>query len=243
MTDMEKENRPLASLEEAIGYSFCQKDLLSLALTHTSYVNEMRAHGADIESNERLEFLGDSVLSVIVSRHLYNNFNDFLEGDMTKVRAEVVCEKALAKYAKSIELGSYLFLGKGEDKNNGRNNNSITSDAFEAVIAAIFLDAGERGMECAEAFVLPFVKDEIARITSKGNIEDYKTRLQTFVQQSSGDILEYVLTDESGPAHNKSFTVEARLNTNVIGKGTGPSKRKAEQEAAREALLLFGDEA
>ena len=213
-----------------------------MALTHTSYVNEMRAHGADIESNERLEFLGDSILSVIVSRYLYKNF-DFLEGDMTKVRAEVVCEKALAKYAKSIELGSYLFLGKGEDKNNGRSNKSITSDAFEAVIAAIFLDAGENGMDCAEAFVLPFVKEEIARITSKGNIEDYKTRLQTFVQQSSGDILEYVLTDESGPAHNKSFTVEARLNTNVIGKGTGHSKRKAEQAAAREALLLFGDEA
>lgn len=213
-----------------------------MALTHTSYVNEMRAHGAAIESNERLEFLGDSILSVIVSRYLYQSF-DFLEGDMTKVRAEVVCEKALAKYAKSIELGSYLFLGRGEDKNNGRNNKSITSDAFEAVIAAIFLDAGESGMKCAESFVLPFVKAEIARITSKGNIEDYKTRLQTFVQQSSGDILEYVLTDESGPAHNKSFTVEARLNTNVIGKGTGPSKRKAEQAAAREALLLFGDEA
>lgn len=237
-------NLPLnhSSLEERIGYNFKNKDLLVLALTHTSYVNEVRAHGSETESNERLEFLGDSVLSVVVSNYLYNNFDEFLEGDMTKVRAEVVCEKALAKYASEISLGDYLFLGKGEDKNNGRTNKSITSDAFEALLAAIYLDAEENGFSVAADLVLPFVKAEIEIIKSRGNVEDYKTRLQTLVQQAGSDRLEYVVTNESGPAHNKLFTVEARLNSNVIGVGEGRSKRKAEQNAAYEALVLFGDE-
>lgn len=237
-------NLPLdpSLLEERIGYSFKNKELLTLALTHTSYVNEVRAHGNDTESNERLEFLGDSVLSVVVSNYLYNNFDEFLEGDMTKVRAEVVCEKALAKYASEISLGDYLFLGKGEDKNNGRSNKSITSDAFEALLAALYLDAGENGFDVASELVLPFVKAEIEVIRSRGNVEDYKTRLQTLVQQAGNEHLEYVVTNESGPAHNKLFTVEARLNSNVIGVGEGRSKRKAEQNAAYEALVLFGDE-
>lgn len=237
-------NLPLdpSLLEERIGYSFKNKELLTLALTHTSYVNEVRAHGNDTESNERLEFLGDSVLSVVVSNYLYNNFDEFLEGDMTKVRAEVVCEKALAKYASEISLGDYLFLGKGEDKNNGRANKSITSDAFEALLAALYLDAGENGFDVASELVLPFVKAEIEVIRSHGNVEDYKTRLQTLVQQAGNEHLEYVVTNESGPAHNKLFTVEARLNSNVIGVGEGRSKRKAEQNAAYEALVLFGDE-
>jgi len=237
-------NLPLdpASLEERIGYSFKNKELLSLALTHTSYVNEVRAHGGHNESNERLEFLGDSVLSVVVSNYLYNSFDDFLEGDMTKVRAEVVCEKALAKYAAEISLGDYLHLGKGEDKNNGRKNKSITSDAFEALLAALYLDAGENGFEIVASIVLPFVKQEIDIIRSKGNVDDYKTRLQTLVQQAGSEHLEYVVTKESGPAHSKTFTVEARLNSNVIGVGEGRSKRKAEQNAAYQALILFGDE-
>ena len=237
-------NLPLdpSLLEERIGYSFKNKELLTLALTHTSYVSEVRAHGNDTESNERLEFLGDSVLSVVVSNYLYNNFDEFLEGDMTKVRAEVVCEKALAKYASEISLGDYLFLGKGEDKNNGRANKSITSDAFEALLAALYLDAGENGFDVASELVLPFVKAEIEVIRSRGNVEDYKTRLQTLVQQAGNEHLEYVVTNESGPAHNKLFTVEARLNSNVIGVGEGRSKRKAEQNAAYEALVLFGDE-
>jgi len=237
-------NLPLdpSLLEEKIGYSFKNKELLSLALTHTSYVNEVRAHRDEAESNERLEFLGDSVLSIVVSSYLYNNFDEFLEGDMTKVRAEVVCEKALAKYALKIGLGDYLFLGKGEDKNNGRSNKSITSDAFEALLAALYLDAGENGFAGPSAFVLPFVKEEIEIIRSRGNVEDYKTRLQTLVQQAGSEHLEYVVTNESGPAHNKVFTVEARLNSNVIGVGEGRSKRKAEQNAAYQALILFGDE-
>ena len=158
------------------------------------------------------------------------------------MRAEVVCEKALAKYALEISLGDYLFLGKGEDKNNGRSNKSITSDAFEALLAAIYLDSGEKGFDNVAALVLPFVKAEIDIIRNRGNVDDYKTRLQTLVQQSGGDLLEYVVVGENGPAHNKTFTVEARLNSNVIGVGEGRSKRKAEQSAAREALVLFGDE-
>ena len=242
--DNKMSNLPLdpSLLEKRIGYSFENKELLSLALTHTSYVNEVRAHGNATESNERLEFLGDSVLSVVVSNYLYNSFDEFLEGDMTKIRAEVVCEKALAKYAVEISLGDYLFLGKGEDKNNGRANKSITADAFEALLAAIYLDSGEKGFDNVSALVLPFVKAEVESIRSRGKIDDYKTRLQTLVQQSGGDLLEYVVVSERGPAHNKTFTVEARLNSNIIGVGEGGSKRKAEQSAAREALVLFGDE-
>ncbi len=230
-----------ATLEEKIGYTFKDKKLLTLALTHTSYVNEIRAHDPLVESNERLEFLGDSVLSVVVSRYLYSTF-EFQEGDMTRIRAEVVCEKALAKYATEISLGDALLLGRGEEKNNGRCSKSITSDAFEALLAAMYLDAGEKGFSVAEHFVLPFVKAEIAEIQKRGNVDDYKTRLQTFVQQSGEDRLEYVVVDEKGPAHEKIFTVEARLNSNIIGRGVGSSKRKAEQSAAHEALKLFGEE-
>lgn len=230
----------LSALEARIGYTFKDKHYLQLALTHTSYVNEVRAHFGDIESNERLEFLGDSVLSVVVSRYLFNSFG-FQEGDMTRIRAEVVCERALAKYAKQISLGDHLYLGKGEEKNNGRNSKSITSDAFEAVLAAMYLDAGEKGFAVVEAFVLPFVSEEIKEICKRGNVEDYKTRLQTFIQQSGEDHLEYIVVDEKGPAHDKIFTIEARLNSNIIGRGTGSSKRKAEQNAAHEALRLFGE--
>lgn len=231
-----------ALLEDRIGYKFENKELLTLALTHTSYVNEVRSHGNLAESNERLEFLGDSVLSIVVSNYLYNNFDELLEGDMTKVRAEVVCEKALAKYAAQISLGDHLLLGRGEDKNNGRKNKSITSDAFEALLAAMYLDSEADGIRNVTEFVMPFVKAEIDIIKNRGTIDDYKTRLQTLVQQSGGERLEYVVVNEIGPAHSKTFTVEARLNSNVVGIGEGHSKRKAEQNAAYEALVLFGDE-
>lgn len=237
---MLKDENSLERLEGLLGYTFNNKDILVRALTHTSYVNEVRAHEATVESNERLEFLGDSVLSVVVSRYLYTRF-DLPEGDMTRLRAEVVCEKALAKYAKALTLGEHLLLGKGEEKNNGRMNKSITADSFEAVLAAMFLDAGECGFDVAEKLVLPFVSAEIDEILKKGNVNDYKTRLQTFIQQSGEDRLEYVVVDEQGPAHEKTFTIEARLNSNIIGRGVGSSKRKAEQNAAREALILFGE--
>lgn len=237
---MQKDGSSLERLEELLGYSFKNKDILVRALTHTSYVNEVRGHDLVIESNERLEFLGDSVLSVVVSRYLYTRF-DLPEGDMTRIRSEVVCEKALAKYAKALTLGEHLLLGKGEEKNNGRMNKSITADSFEAVLAAMFLDAGDEGYDVAEKLVIPFVSSEIEEILKKGNVNDYKTRLQTFIQQSGEDKLEYVVVDEQGPAHEKTFTIEARLNSNIIGRGVGSSKRKAEQNAAREALILFGE--
>ena len=192
---MQKNENSLEMLEGLLGYTFKDKSVLVRALTHTSYVNEVRLHETDVESNERLEFLGDSVLSVVVSRYLYTRF-DLPEGDMTRLRAEVVCEKALAKYAKELTLGDHLLLGKGEEKNNGRVNKSITADSFEAVLAAMFLDAGEEGFTVAEKLVIPFVSAEIDEILKKGNVNDYKTRLQTFIQQSGEDRLEYVVVDE-----------------------------------------------
>jgi ribonuclease-3 len=223
---------------EKLGYDFHDPQLLENALTHSSYAIE---GNRGLKSNERLEFLGDSVLSIITSRYLYQRFSDCPEGELTRMRAEVVCERALSGYANVIGLGNYLLLGIGEEKNNGRTNKSITADSFEAVLAAMCLDAAEDGFNVAEKLVLPFVSAEIEEILKKGNVNDYKTRLQTFIQQSGEDRLEYVVVDEQGPAHDKTFTIEARLNSNIIGRGVGSSKRKAEQNAAREALILFGE--
>ncbi|MBS5724712.1 MAG: ribonuclease III [Clostridiales bacterium] len=226
-------------LEKTVGYYFRNRALLQTALTHSSYTNELRSKGVESRCNERLEFLGDSVLSVIVSRFLFQEFDSRQEGDLTKIRAAVVCEKALAKYAAKISLGEYLLLGHGEDKNDGRHRPSITADAFEALLGAFYLDSG---YDCdkIEKFLLPFVKEEIADSGEDASFMDYKTALQQIVQQANGEKLRYVLVGESGPDHDKSFQVEARLNSNVIGHGTGNTKRAAEQNAAREALELFG---
>jgi len=226
-------------LEERLGYKFNNKELLGEALTHSSYVNEHK--GEELTCNERLEFLGDSVLSIIVSRYLFGEYSSRQEGDLTKIRAAVVCEKALAKYAKEIALGDFLLLGHGEDKNNGRQRASITSDAFEAVLGAFYIDTGYNAGRVAE-FLLPFVKKEIDFIRKGEAFTDYKTALQQIIQQAEGERLVYTVIGESGPDHDKTFTVEARLNSNVIGVGCGSSKRAAEQAAAREALRLFGAE-
>jgi ribonuclease-3 len=226
-------------LEEKIGYKFKKAELIRTALTHKSYSNELRAKKISLNCNERLEFLGDSVLSIIVSEYLFMENKYLPEGELTKLRAELVCEKALSKYAAEIELGEYIYLGNGEEKNNGRKLPSITSDAFEALLAAIYLDSGNDKKTVAE-FLLPFVKNEIEDIAAKGrNTTDFKTQLQQFVQQTEGDFLKYVVIGESGPDHNKTFEVEARLNSNVIGTGSGRSKREAEQNAAKQALELF----
>ena len=232
-----------SSLENAIGYEFKNKALLKRALTHSSHSNESGLKNHHIYCNERLEFLGDSVLSIITSNYLYSKFQECPEGELTRMRAEVVCERALSGYAQKIGLGQYLLLGIGEEKNNGRERKSILADAFEALLAAIYLDAGECCMETVEKFLLPFVIGEIEKIgTSKGFSGDPKSLLQQFVQQAEGDFLEYVVVGQSGPDHMKLFKVEARLNSNVIGRGQGRSKREAEQNAAREALALFGEE-
>ena len=230
-------------LEENIGYRFKNGELLTRALTHSSYSNESGQRNHHMFCNERLEFLGDSVLSIITSNYLYKNFTDCPEGELTRMRAEVVCERALSGYSDAIGLGRYLLLGVGEEKNNGRQRRSILADAFEALLAAIYLDAGENGMAEAERFLMPFIIKEIECVRKKGSFNgDPKTLLQQFVQQAEGDFLEYAVVGESGPDHMKTFKVEARLNSNVIGRGEGRSKREAEQNAAREALALFSVE-
>lgn len=225
-------------LEKKLGYTFKDPSLLQAALYHSSYANELKSKGVTVQCNERLEFFGDSVLSLIVSDYLYFRYVANQEGDMTKIRAAVVCERALAKYAAKISLGNYLYLGHGEDINHGRERASITSDAFEAVLAAMYIDSGS--LDTVRDFLLPFVKEEIETIREKSSFMDYKTALQQIVQQVEGEILEYVLVGESGPDHCKTFDMEARLNSNVIGRGSAHSKREAEQLAAKEALVLFG---
>lgn len=227
----------ISLLEQVIDYRFKDKTLLETALTHSSYANELRARGENIMYNERLEFLGDSVLSLIASVYLYKGNSTLFEGDLTKIRAGIVCENALYDYAIKINLGEFLLLGHGEEVTGGRKRKSILSDAFEALLAAIYLDSG---FSAARKFVLPFLTEAAENLIKSGSAEDYKTLLQKFVQQNKGDILEYVLTGESGPSHCKKFDYQVLLNNNVIGKGSGKSKRDAEQAAAREALILFG---
>ena len=230
--------RPQEELELKIGYVFENKELLKTALTHSSYSNEVRGRETAVECNERLEFLGDSILSVIVSDYIYKNYRDFNEGDLTKIRAAVVCENSLAEVASELSLGSYISLGHGEIVTHGRHRKSIISDATEALLAAIYLDGG---IEHAREFILPRLTGAIRSCAKKG-AEDYKSKLQRIVQQTPEEILEYVLVGEDGPAHDRVFTMEVRLNSNVLGKGTGHSKREAEQYAARMALEYFEDE-
>lgn len=222
------------SLEDKIKYSFKNKGLLHKALSHSSYANENKLEGG---SNERLEFLGDAVLSIIVSEHIFKHYTHLPEGDLTKIRASLVCEKALSGFAHEIDLGNALLLGKGEQNNGGRERPSILCDAFESLIAAIYLDGG---IEPASKFVLHFVERELKN-HNQGAFIDYKTTLQEVIQKNPEERVEYVLIDESGPDHNKSFTVDVMLNSNRIGRGIGRSKKEAEQLAAKEALELMGE--
>lgn len=236
----------ISEFESRIGYTFKNRSLIETALTHSSYSHELRARHIDCEFNERLEFLGDSVLSIVVSEYLYTNYADrHAEGDLTRMRADVVCENALARYATKIELGQFLRLGRGEEKNNGRERKSIIADAFEATLAAMYLDAGDNGKQVVANYLLPFVREELERFVGDDNgrevARDYKTHLQQFIQQSDNEQPEYITVGESGPDHEKIFDVEVRLNSNVIGRGSGRSKREAEQNAARVALELFGE--
>ena len=219
-------------LEKRIGYHFREKQYLQTAVTHSSYANEMKD---PTPYNERQEFLGDAVLSIVVSDYLFKN-SSLAEGDLTKLRAALVCEKSLCGFAAKIDLGSAIRLGKGEEMMGGRTRPSILADAFEALIAAIYLDGD---MEAAREFVLPFVMDTLES-ESKIRFHDYKTALQEIVQKNPEEKLSYVLVEESGPDHNKRFEVEVRLNSNVIGHGVGKSKKDAEQMAAKEALELMG---
>ena len=222
----------IKDLEAAIGYRFKNITLLQNALTHSSYANEYWHNS--LMSNERLEFLGDSILGMVVAEHLYCNFPDRPEGELTRMRADMVCEQALAKIADRLGLGGHLLLGHGEEQGGGRSRASILADAVESVIAAVFIDGG---MTPAKQFVETFVLCDVP-VTKLKNA-DYKTALQELVQQKKNQVITYTLVSESGPDHNKMFVAAVSLNGEKLGEGTGSSKKRAEQEAARIALELL----
>ena len=227
----------IKDLETAIGYRFRNIALLQNALAHSSYANE-RWHNS-LLSNERLEFLGDSVLGMLVADYLYRSFPDRPEGELTRMRADMVCEKTLAAVAGRIGLGQHLLLGHGEEQGGGRSRDSILADAVESIIAACFLDGG---LEAALKFVQQFILVEVP--VTKLHNADYKTALQERVQQKKNQVLSYTLAGQSGPDHDKHFEVEVSLNGTVVGRGSGRSKKRAEQDAARAAMeKLFPEKA
>ena len=219
----------IKDLEAAIGYHFQNITLLQNALTHSSYANE-RWHNS-LMSNERLEFLGDAILGMNVAEFLYRSFPDRPEGELTRMRADMVCEQTLAAVAEKIGLGQHLMLGHGEEQGGGRSRNSILADAMESVIAACFLDGG---LDAALQIVRQFILVEVP--VTKLHNADYKTQLQELVQQKKNQVLSYSLVGQSGPDHDKKFDVEVMLNGNVVGSGSGSSKKRAEQDAARAAI-------
>lgn len=219
----------IKDLEAAIGYRFQNITLLQNALSHSSYANE-RYHNS-LMSNERLEFLGDSILGMVVAEHLYRNFPDRPEGELTRMRADMVCETALAVVADKLDLGKHLLLGHGEEQGGGRARASILADAVESVIAATYLDGG---MDAARQFIDRFVLCNVP--AGRLHNQDYKTALQELVQQKKNQVLSYALVGESGPDHDKQFSVEVSLNGTVVGCGTGTSKKRAEQAAACAAI-------
>ena len=222
----------MKTLEEKLGYTFRDRSLLENALTHSSCANESRGK---LQSNERLEFLGDSILGMVVAEHLYRNHPDLPEGELTRTRAALVCEESLVEVAQELGLGEYLRLGKGEEAGGGRQRPSIRADAVEAVLAAVYLDGG---IGSARKIIQKYILSrEVAGLTKP---HDYKTALQELVQRESGQVLRYRLTGEEGPDHNKRFFVAVELNGNCVGSGTGRSKKEAEQMAAKAALNRLG---
>lgn len=218
----------MKTLEEKLGYTFRDPSLLENALTHSSCANESRGK---LHSNERLEFLGDSILGMVVAEHLYRNHPDLPEGELTRTRAALVCEESLVEVAKELGLGDYLKLGKGEEAGGGRNRPSIRADAVEAVLAAVYLDGG---IGSARKIIQKYILTR--EVSSLSGIRDYKTALQELVQRESGQVLKYRLTGESGPDHDKRFFVEVDLNGTPVGNGEGHSKKEAEQMAAKAAI-------
>lgn len=221
----------MTEFEKKIGYKFKNRQLLTRALTHSSYANERKT-----EDNERLEFLGDSVLGLITAEYLFKRLKKNQEGTLTKLRASLVCEQSLFDISKKIELSSFILLGHGEDRSNGRERPSVVSDAFEAVLAAIYLDAG---LEKAREWLLNLMKDAFDDALSGNRNRDYKTELQEYVQKGKFGRLAYRVVKESGPDHNKSFEIEVLLDGERIGIADGMSKKEAEQAAARCALEKY----
>ena len=226
----------LTKLEQGLGYTFRNKALLENALTHSSYANENRER--HLPDNERLEFLGDSILGFVVAEYLYRNFPDKPEGELTRIRADLVCERNLAEAAATIELGSYLLLGHGEEQGGGRKRDSIVSDAMESVIAASFMDGG---FAAAKEIIDRLILSNIPK--GRPRNFDYKTAFQELVQRKKDQQIHYELTGESGPDHDKHFEVEVQLNGKAVGRGVGSSKKRAEQAAAEAAIeALFPGE-
>ena len=215
-------------LEKELGYTFKQKELLKKALTHTSYAYEKK-----VDSNEKLEFLGDSILEFLSSKYLFENYPNLKEGEMTKVRATVVCEKSLHKIAQKHNFSDFLYLGKSEQVTGGKNRPAILADSVEAMIAAMYLDGG---LDKAEKFIIENLKDEIEIATKHVGDKDYKTVLQEKLQEHGDVKIEYEITKEIGPDHNKSFEAQVSLNGKVLAKGKGKSKKEAHMEAAKKAL-------
>lgn len=227
----------LKELQNRMGYSFRDESLLCHALAHSSYANEHRSEVPG--SNERLEFLGDSVLGLITAEYLFSHFRSLPEGNLTKMRAALVCENSLFQFANELGLGEYLLLGHGEERSGSRTRPSIVSDAFEAVLAAVYLDGG---FEAAKSYVIPFLEKGAKALNAGNRDHDYKTALQEIAQQNPGELIHYELIGSTGPDHAKTFTVHCYLNSNLLGKGEGRSKKEAEQMAAKEALKLMGEQ-
>lgn len=223
----------IRAFEEKIGYEFKNKTYIQTALTHSSFANEHK----EFNYNERLEFLGDSVLGLVVSDYLFRARNDLPEGKLTRLRANVVCEESLSSVARKINLGDHLFLGKGEKTSGGSDRDSILADATEAVIAAIYLDGG---FDQAKDFILSNLRDTIAKNIDGNIFRDYKTILQEIIQGNNGKI-SYKLVGESGPDHNKEFEMQVKCGQDTIGIGKGKNKKEAEKEAARDALVKMGE--
>ncbi|MEG0035579.1 MAG: ribonuclease III [Oscillospiraceae bacterium] len=217
-------------LENRLSYHFKDKALLLTALSHSSYANENKSAG--LQSNERLEFLGDSVLGQVVANHLYQNFPRMPEGQMTRLRAELVCEHSLYSVAKALDLGHHIRLGRGEEHTGGRLRESILADAVEAIIAAMFLDGG---LPVAKSLIDTYILASFDTADSHP-VSDYKTALQELIQRKAGQVLTYEILSESGPDHQKTFTVEVCLNDKPIGQGSGHTKKEAEQAAAKSGL-------
>ncbi|MDO4529260.1 MAG: ribonuclease III [Lachnospiraceae bacterium] len=221
----------LNEFEDIIGYSFTNRELLITALTHSSFVNENRSKDPTLEDNERFEFFGDAIIEFYISEYLFNKYGSFPEGDMTKLRASMVCEQSLAECAKQIRLGEFMRMGKGEALSGGRERASITSDAFEALVAAIYLDSGN------DTAVSRFIAEHLIKgLENKTLFFDAKTRLQEIAQQKGSNSLRYELISESGPSHNKTFEIAAILNEEEVRRGKGHSKKAAQQAAAEEAI-------
>ena len=224
----------IAELEKKIGYSFNKKYIIKRALIHSSYANQLGL--TYIEHNERLEFLGDSVLNLVVSEYIFKKYRNKPEGKLTRIRASIVCESSLYERAKKLDLGSYMLIGRGEEITGGRERISLIADAYEALIAAIYIDGGIEG---AKKFIISELAQSIENTVKKEHLKDYKSTLQEYIQKDQTLNIKYKITREEGPAHNRIFYVVVSINDKVFGSGYGKSKKEAEQEAAKSALIFL----